>query len=155
MRDDIIKHFKLAVLIEFDSEAADWMETNWMHINEHSHRLCKGFGQRCIKPELEEPSLVVHLAVAVESPKRFANLTSLHIRYKNIYELFKERAYQKTEAVLSEEEYNSYIRNVTTDDNDDLFEEHAEEFRVTPLRDWIEKIQQFKTAASIKDTASV
>ena len=126
-----------------------------MHINEYTHKLCKGFGQRGIITELEEPSLVVHLVVAVEDPKRFANLTSLHVRYTDIYRLFKERAYEKTEPVLSEEEYNNYIRNVTTGDNNDLFEEHAEDFKAIPLRDWIDKIQQFKTAASIKDTASV
>ena len=78
--------------------------------------------------------------VAVEDPKRFANLTSWHVRYTSIYKLFKEKAYEKTESLLSEEEYNNYIRNVTTGDNNDLFGEHAEEFRATPLRDWIEKI---------------
>ena len=68
---------------------------------------------------------------------------------------YSKRAYQKTESVLSEDEYNNYIRNVTQHENNDLFKEHAEEFRAIPLRDWIEKIQQFKTAASIKDNASV
>ena len=78
--------------------------------------------------------------VAVEDPKRFANLTSLHVRYPDIYRLFKERAYKKNEPVLNEEEYNNYIRNVTQHENNDLFKEHAEEFRAIPLRDWIEKI---------------
>ena len=141
MRDDIINHLRLEVNSEFDSEVADWIETNWMHINECTHKLCKGFGNRSIKAELEEPSLAVHLVVAVEDPKRFANLTSWHVRYKDIYRLFKEKAYDKSESLLSEAEYNDYIRNVTTGDNNDLFEEHVEEFRVTPLRDWIEKIQ--------------
>ena len=44
VRDDIINHLRLEVLSEFDSEVADWIESNWMHINEYTHKLCKGFG---------------------------------------------------------------------------------------------------------------
>ena len=33
------------------------------------------------------------------------------------------------EALLSEEEYNTFVINVATGKNDDLFEEYTEEFR--------------------------
>ena len=93
--------------------------------------------------------------MAVEDPKKFANLTSWHIRYTDIYKLFKERAYQKKDSMLSENEYNTYIRNVTTGDNNDLFEQHVDEFRAIPLREWIGKVNELKTSASIKDANSI
>ena len=30
------------MLVEFDREVAEWIQTNWMHINEYTHKLCKG-----------------------------------------------------------------------------------------------------------------
>ena len=68
LRDGIIKHLKLAVLMEFDSDVSDWISINWKHINEYTHKLCKGkhflsslhfqyiyigFALRGIKSELE------------------------------------------------------------------------------------------------------
>ena len=60
--------------------------------------------------------------MVVDDVKKFANLTSWHIRYTDIYKLFKEKAYLKTDSMLSENEYNSYIKGVTTGNNNDLFE---------------------------------
>ena len=84
--------------------------------------------------ELEVPSLIVHLTVTVENPKRFANLTHWLIRYVNIYKIFKEKAFSGNEAMLTEDEYNKIITNVTTGNNDDLFEKNPEEFRSIPIR---------------------
>ena len=76
----------------------------------------------------------------VDDPRRFVNLTSWLIRYKHVYELFKEKALNRNESMLTEDEYNNIVRNVPTGNYDELFEKHPEEFRSIPIRSWVEKI---------------
>ena len=57
--------------------------------------------------------------------------------------------------MLSENEYNVYVRNVATGENNELFKQHTDEFRAIPLRQWIEKVKELATSASIKDANSI
>ena len=89
------------------------------------------------------------MVVTVDQPKRFANLTGWLKRFVNVFKLFKEKAFDNKEVMLTEDEYNKFIDNVTTGTNDYLFEKYPEEFRSIPIRSWIVKIKELATTSSI------
>ena len=72
----------------------------------------------------------------------------------NIFECFKDKAYNSAETKLSDKEY-TLLANSLNRHHDQIFKDNYNKFLDIPLRDWPKKIKEYETMLSIQDTSSV
>ena len=68
-RDELVKHLVYTSSIYFGKEVGEWMQGNYMMINDDTHTLCKGFDLNSISSDWRKAALDIHLMVEVDRDK--------------------------------------------------------------------------------------
>ena len=73
------------------------------------------------------------------------------------FKVFREIVYKGHEVKFTQSDYHKlFYRQIIYDPSVDiLFDKYRDQFLTTPIRNWPDKIKEFSTSFSIKDSTSV